>query len=139
MLTQQTEVRRLMGWLQDLVARIRGGPEDIAERLTSRGLVRIDRETAQLTDRETVQRWLRELSPDRDQQIFVHRPWGAIAAVADGHHALGVYLADGDKSWVAAAPGAPDDLDLTPDQIEHIMLDALTSPERPDWPDWRLV
>ncbi|WP_460662930.1 hypothetical protein [Kribbella swartbergensis] len=128
-----------MGWLQDLVARFRGRPEETAERLTGRGLFRTTKESAELSDRETVQRWLRELSPDRDQQIFVHRSWGTVAAVADRHHPLGVYLADGDKSWFAAAPGATDKQGLTPDQIEHIMLDALTSPERPQWPEWRYL
>jgi hypothetical protein len=59
-----------------------------------------------------------------------------IAAVADGRHPVGVILSDGDKAWFATAPGAADDQDLTPEQVEHIMLDALAADSRPQWPDW---
>lgn len=66
----------------------------------------------------------------------VHRRWGTIAAVADGRHPVGVILSDGDKAWFATAPGAANDQDLTPEQVEHIMLDALAADSRPQWPDW---
>jgi hypothetical protein len=128
-----------VGWLRGLFTMFDGPPQDSAERLTSRGPLKVAREPAALTDRHTVQRWLRDLRPERDQQIFIHRPWGTVAAVADGHHPIGVYLSDGDRSWAAAAPGATDTQELTLEQVEHIMLDALTSPDRPRWPQWRQV
>jgi hypothetical protein len=107
--------------------------------LTGRGLFRIARDTAELTERETVQGWLRELRPERDQQILVHRPWGTVAAVADGHHPVAVFLSDREKSWSAAVPGTTDDRDLTPEQVEHVLLDAMTAPGPPDWPEWRYL
>lgn len=113
---------------------------DIAERLTGRGLFRaLERDTAALDDRATVQRWLREWRPDRDQQVFVHRPWGTVVAVADGRLPISVFMSDGDKSWFAVAPGAPDDQELTPEQVEHVLLDALTSTGPPTWPEWRYL
>jgi hypothetical protein len=108
-------------------------------RLTGRGLFRVAGESAALSDRETVQRWLRELRPERDQQVQVHRSWGTVVAVADGHHPVGVYLSDGEKSWFATIPGATGDQQLTPEQIEYVLLDALTAPGPPDWPDWRYL
>jgi len=117
----------------------RGRVQDVAERLTGRGLFRVARDSAALSDRETVRRWLRGLHAERDQQVLIHRRWGTIAAVADGHHPVTVILSDGEKSWYAAAPGAADDQELTPDQIEHVLLDALTASSRPQWPDWRYL
>src|SRR5215203_800520 len=111
------------------MSRLRGRrrrPEDVAERLTGHGPFRVARAAAELSDRETVQRWLRELHRDRDEQVVVHRPWGTIAAVADGRHPVTVILSAEEKSWYAAAPGAADDQELTPDQVEHVLLDALT-------------
>ena len=113
--------------------------EDVAERLTRRGLFRVDRDAAALSDRGTVQTWLRELHRGRDQQVGVHRRWGTIVAVTDRRRPVTVILHDGDKSWVATAPGAADDQELTPDQVEHILLDALTAASRPQWPDWRYL
>ena len=109
---------------------------DVAERLTPKGLFRVGRETARLAERETVRRWLRELRREQDRQIFVHRKWGTVAAVADGHHPVSVFLSDGNKSWSATAPGEPETATLTPDQIEHIMLDSLASDHAPPWPTW---
>ena len=126
-----------MSWLRKLSRRPTVGPENVAERLTGRNPFRISRDSAALTDRDTVRRWLRGMSAERQQQVLVHRPWGTVVAVADGRHPVGVYFSDGDRSWSAFAPGA--DSDLTPDQVEHVVLDALTSPGRPTWPDWRTL
>ena len=128
-----------MAWLRDLFGRARGRPKELAERLTTRGWFRVTSESVALSDRLTVQRWLRELGPERDQQILVHRSWGSVVAVADGRHPVGVFLSDGDKSWVAAVPGADNGRDLTPEQVERVLLDALTAPSRPSWPDWRYL
>jgi hypothetical protein len=112
-------------------------PTDVAERLTGRGPFRVSREEAPLADRRTVQGWLRELRPDRDQQVLVHRSWGTVAAVAGDHRPVTVVMSDGKNSWYAVPPGAADDQALTPGQVEHIMLDALSSSGPPEWPDWR--
>jgi hypothetical protein len=125
-----------MGWLPDWFTRRPRGPRETAERLTRRGLFRVEGESAALTDRETVRRWLQELRADRDQQVLVHRPWGTVAAVADGRHPVAVVMFDGEHSWSATAPGAVGSQELTPDQIEHVMLEALTTPSRPQWPTW---
>lgn len=125
-----------MGWLRDRFTRRPRGPQETAERLTRRGLFRVDGESAALTDRETVRGWLRELREDRDQQVMVHRPWGTVAAVADGRRPVAVVLSDGEHSWSAAVPGAAGSQELTPEQIEHVMLEALTAPSRPQWPTW---
>jgi hypothetical protein len=111
-------------------------PTDVAERLTRAGLFRVRTERVPLTDVETVRRWLRELGGDH--QVHVRRPWGAIAAVGDRRLPAGVVMADTeDRSWGAYPPGGAEDSQLTPDQVEHIMVDALTSTERPAWPEWR--
>ena len=124
-----------MGWLRDRLGRFRR-PKDVAERLTG-GLLRLQREQAELSDRDTVQRWLREMRPEHDTQVFVHRPWGTVVAVADRGESVGVFLSDGKKTWIAAAPGATDGQYLTPEQIEYVLLDALTAPGPPDWAEWR--
>ena len=92
-----------------------------------------------LTDRETVRSWVRALRPDRDEQVMVHRPWGSLAAVSDGKHPVGVILSDGEHTWVAEVPGAADQKDLTLEQVEHVVLDGMTSSARPQWPAWRLL
>jgi len=125
-----------MGWLRDRLGRLRGGPMNVAERLTG-GLLDLQQEEAELSDRDTVVRWLREMHPDHRTQILVHRPWGTIAAVADRGESVAVFLSDGKRTWIAAAPGAPDDGYLTPGQVEHVVLDALTAPEPPTWAEWR--
>jgi hypothetical protein len=114
-------------------------PTDMAERLTKPGLFRVAQESASLSDRKTVQRWVRELSAERDEQVLVHRPWGTVAAVADGRNPIGVVLSDGEHSWFAVPPGAVDAKDLTLEQVEHIVLDALTASEQPAWPEWRAM
>ncbi|MGS2618257.1 hypothetical protein ACVCAH_27580 [Micromonospora sp. LZ34] len=125
-----------MGWLRDLLGRGRPA-QDVAERLTSRGPFRVSTETVPLTDRETVRRWLRDLDPDLGQQVHIRRPWGVVAAVTDRRHPVGVVMSDAeDRSWAAYAPGT-DERALTPDQVEHVVLDALTATERPAWPQWR--
>lgn len=126
-----------MGWLRDLLGRGRPA-QDVAERLTSRGLLRVSTETVPLTDRETVRRWLRDLDPDLGQQVHIRRPWGVVAVVTDRRHPVAVVMSDAeDRSWAAYAPGADERADLTSDQVEHVMLDALTATERPAWPRWR--
>ena len=116
-----------------------GQLDDVAERLTRRGLLRVDRDSAALSDRDTVRTWLRQLDRERDQQVLVHRRWGTIGAVADRRHPVTVILYDGEKSWFATAPGAAGHQELTPDQIEHILLDALSADSRPQWPDWHYL
>ena len=123
-----------MGWRRD-----RPQLEDVAERLTRRGLFRVDRDSASLSEHGTVRTWLRQLYPTCDQQILVHRHWGTIGAVADRRHPVTVIRHDGDKSWFATAPGAADRQPLTPDQVEHILLDALTADRHPQWPDWHYL
>lgn len=124
-----------MKWWRDRSVQL----EEVAERLTRRGLFRVDRDAASLNDRGTVRTWLHELRPERDQQVAVHRGWGTIVAVADGRNPVSVILYDGEKSWFATAPGAPEDQGLTPGQVEHILLDALTADSRPQWPDWHYL
>src|SRR6266498_233224 len=59
----------------------RGRVQDVAERLTGRGLFRVARDSAALSDRETVRRWLRGLHAERDQQVLIHRRWGTLDAL----------------------------------------------------------
>ncbi|MGK5741389.1 hypothetical protein [Micromonospora sp. URMC 103] len=125
-----------MGWFRDRLSRSRRGPKDVAERLTG-GLLHLEQEQTELRDRDTVQRWLREMRPEHETQVFVHRPWGTLVAVADRGESVKVFLSDGKNTWIAAAPGAPDDQHLTPDQIEYVVLDALTAPGPPTWAEWR--
>jgi hypothetical protein len=119
-------------------------PMDVVERLTTtrRGLFRkgVTQETTALGDRETVVRWLRELHQERNQTVIIHRPWGSICVVAEGRPPTDVMMSNGDRMWYAAYPGStlrqklPQ---LTPDQVEHVILDALTSATPPQWPEWR--
>jgi hypothetical protein len=111
-------------------------PTGSAERLSGTRF-KVTEESARLDEAETVQRWLRELRPEAEHQILVHRPWGTMLAVADKVHPIGVLLTVGDRSWFAVPPGADVDAELTADQIETIMLEALTSETPPAWPDWR--
>jgi hypothetical protein len=67
--------------------------------------------------------------------VFVDRRWGTLCAVSD-EDGVTVFLSDGAGSWFAVPPGAHRTQPLTPDQVEHVMLDALTATQRPAWPDW---
>ncbi|KAB1912909.1 hypothetical protein F8274_12325 [Micromonospora sp. AMSO31t] len=129
-----------MGWLSRLLGG--AGPErqDVAERVSTYGLFRTGTETVELDDRETVRRWLRELDPDLQQQVHIHRPWGVIAAVSDHRDPVGVVVQEPDgRAWGAYVPGADRREHLTPEQVEAVMLAALTSTGRPDGPDWRPI
>jgi hypothetical protein len=126
-----------MGWPSSRQQRRSGEPDELAERLRGRGLFRIDRDVVRLDDRTTVQRWLRELSRNPRDTVYIHRSWGTVAALAGRRRPVGVFLADGDDSWRAAPPGAGPGVELTQEQIEQVVLDALAAPIRPHWPDWR--
>jgi hypothetical protein len=112
-----------------------GPPAEGVQLLTAVGAFRkkVDAESAELGDRVTVRRWVRELRPGADQTVLVTRSWGAVAASG---HPVTVTLTDGEKSWYAVAPGAPASQDLTPRQVEQVVLAALDSPDRPEWPQW---
>src|SRR3954466_14972797 len=97
-----------MGWLRDRLGRLRGGRMDVAERLTG-GLLDLQQEEAELSDRGTVVRWLREMDP-----LTVRKFWstgrGARSPRSPGAgrgEAVAVFLSDGKRTWIAAAPGAP--------------------------------
>lgn len=128
-----------MDWVRALWRR----PEprqDVAELLTSPGLFRTSSETVPLGERDTVRRWLRELDPDLGQQVHIRRPWGVIAAVSDRHEPVGVVMQEPDgRAWGAYVPGADRREPLTPEQVEEVMLAALTSTGRPPGPDWRPI
>ena len=117
----------------------RTAPVDIVERFVSRGLLRSSRETAELSARDTVTGWVRELVRADDQQVMVHRPWGTVAAVAERRHPATVVLSDGVDSWFATGPEAATTQPLTPDEVEHVVLDSLTASDRPSWPYWHLL
>lgn len=128
-----------MGWWSGIRSAFglgkKRGPQDVAERLTGwRG-----RDTARLDERDTVAGWLTELPRASDQQVFVHRSWGTVVAVADGKHPVNVFWTDGDTTWYAVPPGTVEDQDLTPEQVKHVLLEALTSPGPPSWPQWRVL
>jgi hypothetical protein len=112
---------------------------DVAERLTGKGMFRTAKETARLDERDVVMRWLAELGSHPDQQVFVHRDWGTIVAVAQRQDPVGVFWTDGGTTWYAVPPGAVGDDHLTPEQVKHVMLEALTSPGPPEWPQWRTL
>jgi hypothetical protein len=119
-------------------------PADCAQLLTTtrRFPRRVEEESAPLSDAETVRRWIRTLHAD--QQVHVRRPWGTVLAVHDGKPPVRVFLADGEKSWVAEPPDATTKAkggyaDMTLEQVEHVMVDALTSPDRPQWPRWSFL
>lgn len=119
-------------------------PMDVAERLTTRrqGLFRkvVTGETVGLSDRDTVVRWLRELHLERDQTVIIHRSWGAVCVVGEGRAPTDIMMSDGDRTWYAARAGSniPQKRpQLTPNEVEHVMLDALTSDAPPQWPEWR--
>ncbi|WP_027644722.1 hypothetical protein [Salinispora oceanensis] len=120
-------------------------PRDVAERLTTRrqGLFRkvTTGDTVGLDDRDTVVRWLRELHQERDQTVIIHRSWGAVCVVGEGRAPTDIMLTEDDgRMWYAARAGSkiPQKRpQLTPAEVEHVMLEALTSANRPQWPEWR--
>jgi hypothetical protein len=130
-----------MSWLRKSRAEPRTARIDIAERLTTSGSFRLQvgTESASLSDRETVRGWIRELAPGSGAQVFVHRRWGTLAAVCDGRRPFAVVVSTGEHSWFATAPGSPQDQPLSLDEVEQIVLDALTASERPVWPEWHLL
>jgi hypothetical protein len=89
-----------------------------------------------VSDRAAVVGWVRELVRASDHQVQVHRPWGTVAGVAERGRPVTVVMSDGDHSWFAAAPGADPEQPLTPEQVEHVLVDSLTSAQAPEWPDW---
>jgi hypothetical protein len=126
-----------VGWFRRRADRPTENLVDTAERLTTRSRRQIDQDRATLSDYATVQGWLRVLGRQGDQQVFIHRPWGTVVAVAERRYdTIGVFLSDGDQVWYATPPGAASNIELTPSQVEHILLEALTSPGPPEWPDW---
>jgi hypothetical protein len=60
---------------------------------------------------------------------------GVLAVVADERNPLAVVVSDGSHSW-AARPDASGRTELTTDQIEHLVLEAMTAEERPTGPTW---
>ena len=110
--------------------------EDVAVRLTGQGRGEIEKEVVPLTDRHTVLRWLREMRDVPDQQVWVHRPWGLIVAVTSIHSPITVLFHDGENVWTAEPPNSIQESELTPDQAEYVVLEALTVAEVPSWPHW---
>ena len=108
---------------------------DIAERVLPRERTgELGADQVALHERETVQAWLREMGPD--ETVLVHRAWGTIAARSHRDFPAGVFLSDGAGAWFAVPPGPEEELPLTPVEVEHIMLDAMSSSDRPAWPRW---
>jgi hypothetical protein len=126
-----------MGWLSSRQQHRSGESDELAERLRSRGLFRVDRDVVPLDDWPTVRRWLRDLPANPRDAVYIHRSWGTVAARASRRRPMGVFLANGDDAWRAAPPGAGPGAELTQEQVEHVVLDALAAPTRPEWPDWR--
>ena len=108
--------------------------KDLAERVTPRGSADPGGEQVPLADRATVQAWLRQMGPD--ETVLVHRPWGTIAARSHADFPTGVFLSDGANAWYAVPPVTIEDLPLTKVEVEHIMLEAMSSEQRPAWPRW---
>jgi hypothetical protein len=78
------------------------------------------------------------LRPDQDVQVWIHRSWGKVVAIAGSGDPPTVLLAagDGESTWYAVPPGGGEKANLTQDELERLMLEALSSRERPKWPDW---
>jgi hypothetical protein len=104
-------------------------------RLTSSGRRDVEVEETTLDDQETVLSWVRGLRQDRDQ-VFIDRSWGTVVALAADGRPPGVILSDEEHTWHAVPPGGGEKADLSPEQLEQLMLDVMSSPERPTWPDW---
>jgi hypothetical protein len=130
-----------MSWVRKQRGETRTASIDVAERLTTSGSFRLQvaTECVSLSDRETVRRWIRELSTEPGAQVFVHRRWGTLAAVSDGRSSVAVVVSTGEHTCFATPPGATHDQQLTLEQVEHVVLDALTASERPAWPEWQTL
>jgi hypothetical protein len=108
---------------------------DLADRIFARGTLATGGEQVPLAEGETVRGWLREMGPE--DTVLVHRAWGTVAVRNDRREpTAGVFLSDGANAWFAVPPGAEDHHPLTLPEIEHIVLEAMTSPTRPAWPRW---
>lgn len=107
---------------------------DSAERITPRGVTATSGEQVSLAEGEKVRGWLRELGPE--ETVLVHRAWGTLAARHDRRYPPGVILSDSTGAWFAVPPDAADNDPLTLKQVEHIVIEAMTSPARPQWPRW---
>jgi hypothetical protein len=107
---------------------------DLVERLTTARALRDDGVQVPLADSATVRRWLRDMGPA--ETVLVHRAWGTLAARAGREDTVNVFLSDGASAWYAVPPGTHEAHPLTLGQVEHIVLDAMSSPERPAWPHW---
>jgi hypothetical protein len=116
-------------------ADVLGEPERV-ERLTN-SKTDINQELVELSERDLVQNWMREIGPHSAHMVFVHRGWGTVSAVPDREAGVDVFWTDGTSTWHAVPPGAPDNQALTPGQVERIILDATTSSGPPEWPDWK--
>jgi hypothetical protein len=131
-------VRRVQGGIRqrlgDAGVKAARSRVDIAERVASDRKAEAGGEQVPVADSATVQQWLRDLGPD--VTVLVHRPWGTVAAQGSGKRPINVFLSEGASAWFAVPPGATDDHLLTPLQVEHIVLEAMSSPQRPAWPRW---
>ncbi|NLT56951.1 MAG: hypothetical protein GXX79_20795 [Actinomycetales bacterium] len=114
--------------------------EEGAERIITVGK-ELESEAVGLDQVDVVRGWMRELTPDCDGQVYVHRSWGTLVAIADGRPPVSVTFVDGEHVWYPVPLGPVSDHEpLTWDQVERVMIHALTSPERPNWLRWvRLV
>lgn len=124
----------LMQRIRQAGARVARSRVDSAERITPRGVLDAGGEQVSLTDSDTVRGWVREMGPE--ETVLVHRAWGTVAARHDRRFPPGVLLSDSSGAWFAVPPGADDNHPLTLGQVEHIVLEAMTSPTRPAWPRW---
>jgi hypothetical protein len=130
-----------MSWLRRSRGASRTARIDVAERLTTSGSFRLQvaTESVSLADRETVQCWIRELGRESGTQVFVHRRWGTLTAVSNGSNPIAVVMSTGEHTWLAKPPGAVEDQHLTLEQVEQVVVDALTASERPAWPEWHAL
>jgi hypothetical protein len=88
---------------------------------------------ASLGDEEIVRRWIRALSPKGDQQVNVRRTWGARLFARGSGQSRCSSPTGSVLGWQSHLGGQGD---LTPEQVEHVVIDAPTSTQRPTWPEW---
>ena len=125
-----------MGWFRRRKAPAEQVRKEGVQRLTSRGRRDVDSEETTLDDHATVLRWVRDLRSARHVQVFVDRSWGVVVASSGDGEPPGVIVGDGENAWYAAPPGGGKKANLTQDQLEQLMIEVLSSPERPKWPEW---